>query len=154
MDSDKEIRSSEDFKNRLNELLCDIPGTKKSIAQQIGIDFRSLSNAYNFGIIPRVTTIIKLADYFNVPINYLLGRSDNDRFIKALKPSDFYTRYSSLRDEEGKSDNEIASCLHFDRTLCYKWKSKGHTPTLEVLDLLCDYFNVSADYLLGRTDIK
>lgn len=33
------------------------------------------------------------------------------------------------------------------------WK-KGHIPKLETLCLIADYFNVTTDYLLGRTDVR
>lgn len=149
------FKSSEEFKARINELLSDKSGvTKKDIALEMGVDFRSLSNAYNYGIIPRPMTLAKIADYFNVSIDYLLGRSENDYFVKGKANDNFYDRYTALRDELKVTDYQIAASLHFDRTLCYKWKSKGHIPTLEVIDLLCEYFDVSADYLLGRTDIK
>lgn len=32
------------------------------------------------------------------------------------------------------------------------WKNGKQLPKYDSLNLLCDYFNVSADYLLGRTD--
>ena len=152
MDTENKLRISEDFRNRLIELLQEDGGKKKDIAKKMKVDFRSLSNAYNFGIIPKPSTLMKMADYFNVSIDYLLGKSDNDTFYKSDNPVDFYTRYSLLRDERNLKDGQIATELHFDRTLCYKWKSKNHIPTLEILDLLCDYFNISLDYLLGRTD--
>lgn len=34
------------------------------------------------------------------------------------------------------------------------WKSGKSKPTAEALLKIADYFNVSVDYLLGRTDIK
>ncbi len=152
MDTENKLRISEDFRNRLIELLQEDGGKKKDIAKKMKVDFRSLSNAYNFGIIPKPSTLMKMADYFNVSIDFLLGRSDNDAFFKSDNPVGFYARYSLLRDLRNLKDGQIATELHFDRTLCYKWKSKNHIPTLEILDLLCDYFNVSLDYLLGRTD--
>ena len=58
----------------------------------VQVDFRFLSNAYNFGIIPKPSTLMKMADYFNVSIDYLLGRSDNDTFSKSDNPVGFYAR--------------------------------------------------------------
>lgn len=153
MRKDGELKRSEEFRERLNDLMSENTDTKLNIAKSMGVDFRSLSNAYNYGIIPRAATLIKIADFFNVSLDYLLGR-DNDKFIKSSEKVSFIERYSHLKNKRKKNDNEIACNLHFDRTLCYKWKSKGHIPTLEILDMLCDYFDVSPDYLLGRTDIE
>lgn len=146
-----EIKTSK-FKIRINELIRDINEPKITIAKKMQIEFRSLFNAYEYGIIPRPVTLTKMADYFQVPIDYLLGRTDTFRFVKAKKPCDFYSRYSYLRDSSHSNDHKIAAACKFEYTLCYKWKSKGHTPSLIHLDALCKHFDVSLDYILGRTD--
>ena len=108
----QDFKSSEEFKARINELLSDKSGvTKKDIALEMGVDFRSLSNAYNYGIIPRPMTLAKIADYFNVPIDYLLGRSENDYFVKGKANDSFYDRYTALRDELKVTDYQIAASL-------------------------------------------
>ena len=84
MDTENKLRISEDFRNRLIELLQEDGGKKKDIAMKMNVDFRSLSNAYNFGIIPKPSTLMKMADYFNVSIDFLLGRSDNDTFSNLI----------------------------------------------------------------------
>ncbi len=146
------IKSSEKFKQRINELIQEIHAPKKIIANKMQIEFRSLCNAYKYGIIPRPTTLAKMADYFQVSVDYLLGRTDEIKFVPAKIPSDFYTRYTYLRDLSHLSDNKVATECKFDLTLCHKWKKTGHTPSLAHLDALCKYFEVSIDYLLGRTD--
>lgn len=146
------IKRSEKFKQRINELIREIHEPKKVIARKMQIEFRSLLHAYQYGILPRSVTLVKMADYFQVPIDYLLGRTDEIKFTPAKTPSDFYTRYTYLRDLSHLTDHRVAADCKFDLTLCNKWKKTGHTPSLQHLDALCKYFDVSIDYLLGRTD--
>ena len=146
------VKQSEKFKQRINQLIREIHEPKKEIARKMQIEFRSLLHAYQYGIIPRSATFRKMADYFQVPIDYLLGRTDEIKFTPAKTPSDFYARYSYLRDLSHLTDHRVATDCEFDLTLCYKWKKTGHAPSLQHLDALCKYFDVSIDYLLGRTD--
>ncbi|BDH62350.1 transcriptional regulator [Lysinibacillus sp. PLM2] len=42
--------------------------------------------------------------------------------------------------------------LDFPNNTIYQWKTR--TPGTDKLEKVADYFNVSMDYLLGRTDVK
>lgn len=55
-----------------------------------------------------------------------------------------------LSVEKGKNVKEVALELGFGENLFYKWKTQS--PTTDKLQKVADYFNVSTDYLLGRTN--
>lgn len=55
-----------------------------------------------------------------------------------------------LSHDRGKNLKEVAKELGFGENLFYKWKTQS--PTAEKLQKVADYFKVSTDYLLGRTD--
>ncbi|SLN00160.1 Phage transcriptional regulator, Cro/CI family [Brachybacterium faecium] len=42
--------------------------------------------------------------------------------------------------------------LNFPNNTIYQWKNR--TPGVDKLQKVADYFNVSLDYLTGRTDVK
>lgn len=53
--------------------------TQKSIADNIGVDEVSLQR-YEYGTVrPKLEKLVKLADFFNVSTDYLLGRTDNPK---------------------------------------------------------------------------
>lgn len=57
-----------------------------------------------------------------------------------------------MRLEKGVTQKEIAAHLGLT-TKAYNFYELGQRePTLSTVCKLCDYFSVSADYLLGRTD--
>lgn len=146
------MASSKIFQHRLKDLLGEKDDKKHIVAKEMQVDYRAFSNAVNYGIIPKPLTLSKIADYFNVSITYLIGETDDEYFDKAKVPSDFHARFTALKKAKGVTGYKVAEDNHFDKSLCSKWKTKNHVPTLEILDLLAEYFKVSIDYLLGRTD--
>ncbi len=145
---------SNTFQERITELVEDCEVNKSALPNLIGVDYRSLSNALNYGIIPTPRILIRIADYFNVSIKYLLGTSDDEYFNKAKVKSDFKARFEMLCKEKNVTNYKVSKDLHFDQSYITRWFSKNYLPSLELLDLISDYFKVSIDYLLGRTDDK
>lgn len=62
-----------------------------------------------------------------------------------------FDRVKILADKQKISIVELEEKLGFGRNSLYSWKTK--IPSGERLRKVADYFNVSTDYLLGRTDI-
>ena len=67
----------EQFKKTFREL-TDKLGIKefRDCAKTIGISRITFNNAYVWGIKPSMTTMRRIAKYFNVSTNYLLGLTD------------------------------------------------------------------------------
>lgn len=143
---------SNKFQVRLTDLIEDCEVNKSALSNLIGIDYRSLSNALNYGIVPTPRILMRIADYFNVSIKYLLGASDDEYFSKAKIKSDFKTRFELLCTEKKVTHYKVSKDLHFDNSYITRWFKKNYLPSLELLETICDYFKVSIDYLLGRTD--
>ncbi len=140
------------FQERITELVEDCDVNKSELPNLIGVDYRSLSNALNYGIIPTPRILIRIADHFNVSIKYLLGTSDDEYFNKAKVKSDFKLRFDFLCKENNITHYKVSKDLHFDQSFITRWLNKNYLPSLELLDLISEYFKVSIDYLLGRTD--
>ena len=64
----------------------------------------------------------------------------------------FGQRLFLLRKQLGKTQADIAKLLGVTPTQVSDMEGGKTGTTMPRLYLLCDYFNVSADYLLGRTD--
>lgn len=148
------MATSDKFKNRINELISDSEISRDSLLKTLGLSSNTLTNATLYVIIPTPKTLVKLADYFNVTLCYLLGKTNENDFIASAAPSDFKTRFLLLCDEKGVSHYKVSKDCGFESSSIVRWLKNGFTPSLEILDLLCDYFKVSPDYLLGRTDYK
>ncbi|WP_349292567.1 helix-turn-helix domain-containing protein [Thermoanaerobacterium butyriciformans] len=67
---------------------------------------------------------------------------------------EFKDRLKELRKELKKDRYEIAKFLNVSYSTIAKYESGVRSPDKETLDKLANYFNVSVDYLLGRTDVR
>ena len=61
-----------------------------------------------------------------------------------------FKKIKELADKQGISLNKLEEKLSFSRNTIYNMKKS--TPNVERVSMIADYFNVSTDYLLGRTD--
>lgn len=61
------------------------------------------------------------------------------RFLKLLKDNNF-------------TQKEFAARYNFSKNQIHYWVKNKAQPDFDTLIILCNIFNVSADYLLGRTD--
>jgi len=143
-----------EFQTRLVDLVYESGEKRSNLPKQIGIDYSSLSNALNYGIIPTPRILIRIADYFSVPLTFLLGTSNDEHFTKAKQPVAFKDRFIQLCQEKGVTYYRVSQDCYFDKSYISRWISMDYFPSLELLEILSDYFNVSLDYILGRTDDK
>jgi len=63
-------------------------------------------------------------------------------------------RIKSLRKESGHTQQQLAEKLGIKNQTVSCYESGEREPSYEIILKLADYFNVSVDYLLGRTDVK
>lgn len=61
----------------------------------------------------------------------------------------FYDTFLQLCNEKGVAPSRVALDLGYSKTTATKWKA-GSMPSADKLQNIADYFNVSADYLLGN----
>lgn len=145
---------SKSFQKRFIELTDELDvssHTEKS--KVIGISNTTYFNIYNYGVIPTTTSLMRIADYFNISIDYLIGNTDIDSFIKSNEPISFWERLNSLRTESNiPTIYKLADSIHIHRNNIAQWKKQSSIPLIDDVELIADYFNVSIDYLLGRTD--
>lgn len=66
--------------------------------------------------------------------------------------STFANRLKQLREERGFSQEKIGKQIGVSRYAVYTYEKEKAFPTAEGLIALADFFEVSTDYLLGRTD--
>lgn len=63
-------------------------------------------------------------------------------------------RIKMLREDERLNQKELAKALNISNTTLSQYETGQRTPSDDIKIKLANFFNVSTDYLLGRTDIK
>lgn len=61
----------------------------------------------------------------------------------------FFDTFKALCDKKGVSCKRAAEEIGLSNSIATKWKKTGATPQGETLNLIADYFNVTADFLLS-----
>ena len=64
----------------------------------------------------------------------------------------FSERLKALRNEKGITLEKFGAMFDVSKQSAQRWETGINTPTAENIVAIADYFEVSADYLLGRSD--
>lgn len=62
----------------------------------------------------------------------------------------FGEKVRELRKEKGLSIEELAEAIHYSKSSINYWENDKMEPSISALRAICDFFDVSADYMLGR----
>ncbi len=145
---------SPDFKKRFKEIIDDYDYSRNELSKLIPISTSTLSNALSYGIIPSVKVLIRVADFFDISLNYLLGNTSDNDFIKSHMSITFQQRFNELCKENNVTHYRVAFDCGLNSSIIAKWFTKNYLPELPIIESLTNYFKVSPDYLLGRSDFK
>lgn len=64
----------------------------------------------------------------------------------------FKDRFTELRVKADLTQQEIATILHSTRSTIAGYEKQNREPKYEILIQIADFFDVSVDYLIGRTN--
>lgn len=65
---------------------------------------------------------------------------------------EFATRLKDLRTEKGLNQSTLATAIGVSQSMIVRWEKDECEPTASNLNAIANYFGVTADYLLGRTE--
>lgn len=145
---------SEVFRKRFVELTDELDlKNKTEIAATLGLTYATFVKIYNYGILPTAHILTRIADNFNVSIEYLIGNTDNDYFNKSANKVTFQERLEELRIKNNITTvYELSQRLHIHRNNIAQWIKKNYLPSIDDLTIIANLFDTSIDYLIGRTD--
>lgn len=142
----------EALKKKLLELVAD--GNRTQIAKDIQISRTTLYRCEQ-GEVPSLPNLLKLANYFDVDIDFLLGRSPKRKSLNTpyiTKDSELKAHICDfLRSRRRKIAKEAFAETHgFSRSTWASYESEVSLPRVEHLIYLADCLDVSSDDLLKR----
>ena len=141
---------------RIGDLRVDNDLSQEKMAQILNIP-RNTYSKWELGInnFP-LDKLDKFTSYFNVSINYITSLTDT-KYIKTINSYDknlLKKRLIEIRKENNVSQQSLCQKLNFKQTT-YSGYENGHASIpLDKLFLFSKEFNVSIDYLMGRSNIK
>ncbi len=66
----------------------------------------------------------------------------------------YFQRLRDLREDKDMNQTQIAELLNIRQTVYSRYERGFQSIPVEHLIALADFYNVSTDYILGRTNIK
>ncbi|APM40587.1 helix-turn-helix domain-containing protein [Clostridium kluyveri] len=66
----------------------------------------------------------------------------------------FGDRLKELRKKSNLTQQELANKFYLNKSSISRYENDTQLPEHNILEKIADYFNVSIDYLLGRTNIR
>lgn len=132
---------------RLKELRKSRGLSQKEFSKEIGVAQNTVSNWENGNRLMKINTATKIAAYFGVSTDYLLGTELNDTIV-------IRERIKKLRKSVGYSQEELAELLYVHQTAVSQWEQGRTMPDLYMVKKLAEVFGVSTDFLLGNKSEK
>ena len=138
------------FVENLNELIFDNQMTKKSLCEKLDISLSQFYSYLNKESLPCLTTIIKIADYFNCSIDYLLGFAQHLIDDKLNYTPPFNIAFAQLLKERGLTRYQLNKHTKIANARIDDWYHGKRVPTLDNVIKLAKYFDCTIDKLLCR----
>lgn len=143
------------FNKKLIELRKNLKLSQYELADRLGFSRGKLANYEQGTRQPDFDTLEKIADFFGVSTDYLLGREDSQiNQETGNSPTVLGKRLRSLRKEKNLSQKELAERIGVSNVVLSRYELDDRKPDFDTLEKIADFFNVTIDYLLGRSDIK
>jgi len=81
---------------RINSLLCERNMKQKEFAKCLGVTDNTVSYFVNGSRMPNMEQLVKIADFFNVSVDYIIGRTDVSSTDIEIKKICDYTKLSEM----------------------------------------------------------
>lgn len=101
--------------------------------------------------LPLYKGFVGIIEYFNVSADVILGRTDycKEETFRQIQP--FGDTLRRVLEETHVSQYKIQKELHFSTATIYNWLVNKSLPSVDNMDKIADFLDVTVDYLLGRT---
>lgn len=165
------------FGNILKELRSNCGLTQLQLAGILDISKSNISKYEAGSVEPNMDTLIRIANYFNVSIDYLMGREDdlvpqsknnvdvkssNSTLDEPREKSNFFffffdnqlrevfkLRFKKSLEDKGMNIQDFSDMTEIDLKKCESYLDGLVEPSLEDLIQMSHALEVSTDYLLG-----
>ena len=141
------------FADRLSDLIFDSKKSVTEVANEMGINKSTLYEYLLRERIPRLSSIVKIADYFNCSTDFLLGLEDeiSGLVFKECKP--FPEQFKEILSYFNISRYRLQKMTGLAESVLFYWSKGQKTPTLESVLLVCEKLDCRVDFFIGRSDI-
>ena len=139
-----------DFAERLNDFILESNIDANTLAKTLNIGNSTISRYLHGQHLPDLESLIKIADYFKCPTDYLLGLEE-DVYNQQFSPCPpFAERLAFLLEYFNTPSQRVYKNADISKGRFYDWKNGVSSPSVDNLVKLAQFFNCSVDFIIGR----
>lgn len=138
------------FSESLSAFISDYHFTPESFSKAIGIDCSVIYKYQRKVILPTLPNLIKIADYFQCSVDFLLGLSPVNPNTKYKSAPPFNICFQKILEEHKLNRYRFLKQIHFAKQSVDDWYNGKRFPTVENAIKIAKHFDCSLDYLLCR----
>jgi len=140
----------EKFADVLKDLIDEKGFSLRKLSSESGVSAVQYSK-YLRGSYPKIYVAIRIAEYFDVSLDYLFGITDNRSHtkFKDYDMSVFLDRYAEARRLANITHWKLSQQTELSESALRHWEY-GDTPSMESLIIIAYNLGTSIDYLVGR----
>lgn len=142
-----DIQSDALLSQKLKELRLNKGITQTEFAETFNIANGTVGNWETGKREPDYEMLSRIADFYGVTVDYLLGRDPKER------PAKFKEKFIQLCNEKQESPSFVCKQVGISPAAFTQWTDSS-VPRKATLMRIADYFGVSIKYLTGETDQK
>ena len=136
------------FAERLSDLMIEKEISAINLAAVLGVH-KSTVHDWKNGTQIFLSKALKVAEYFECSLDYLMGRIEFDSDFKPLPCPPFYPHFIKILEECGVTAYRLRTDTHIKGAYFDNWKN-GTDPLMPTLIVVADYLQISLDRLVGR----
>lgn len=140
-----------EFNVALKELIDLEKVNVNDIAVALDMKDASMINYWLRGdCVPSFKYSIMLANYFNISLDYLFGRSEDVSENVYKTPPPFNLHIKKILKDKKVSQYKLIKDKVIQPNTFHSWCTQLNLPKMKTLIKLADYLNISLDHLVGR----
>ena len=129
--------------------------TQVELSKAINLNNKTYSHYENEDLIMPLKYLIKVCDYFNVSVDYILNFTTvkcYSEYRKCMDKKEIGKRLKEFRKENKLTQVLLAEELNTVHPVITNYENGKNLIATPFLYMICKKYNISADYLLGRID--
>lgn len=143
------------YAKRMKEIRTNNNMMQKDIAKILNITSYDYSHFETEHTIIPLKHLINFCNYYNTSLDYIFGFTDvihentNNLEINLIKSGE---RLKNFRKENKITQSKLANIIKVSNTIISEYELGHLLMSTHTLYDICKKYNISADYLLGKTD--
>ena len=136
---------------RLSDIRNEAGMSQAKLSEELGVTQQAINTYENSDKDIMTSTILRIADYFNVSVDYLMGISESKDILEPRSNDECYKRIGDIRRLKRLSQKQMAELLGVSQQQVGRFESGKYDLSGKRFLQIAEVCDVSLDYLAGRT---